>query len=199
MGCQQRGFCSCVVLLKSPAVPLADLLPQGPSGNLSYQMPAWWLKKKQENYNREINFAWKKRRRFFLSSFCEWVLHAARMLAIKSWLARSMGFLIYFVLMNHQCENRLMSQTMLTRASSEVPKEPAETLMISGNFWSGFKLLWIKDLKFASKLMVDALGIWRFNIPTSMGWRTRILPSHPLHVSSSLEYFDEHKACWWWY
>lgn len=69
--CQQKEFCSCLALLKSPAVPLADLLPQGPSGNLCHQMPDWRVRTRTE----KSHFAWKKGRTEFLSSFYERVLH----------------------------------------------------------------------------------------------------------------------------
>lgn len=146
MVCQQKGFCSCVVLLKSPAVPLADLLPQGPSGNLSHQMPAWRLEKRSRIITEKLILPRKRKGvfsvQFLWVSVTGWTQTGYKIL--NCW---SMGSLIYFLLINHQCENRLMSQTMLTRASSEVVEEPAETLMISDNFWSVFKPLWIKALK----------------------------------------------------
>lgn len=65
MVCQQKGFCSCVVLLRSPAVPLADLLPQGPSGNLSHQMPAWRLEKRSRIITEKLILPRKKEGCFF--------------------------------------------------------------------------------------------------------------------------------------
>ena len=148
-------------------------------------------------------FAWKKRKEGILVQF-PWVsvtyrTHAGyKILTCQAILLH--GSLIYFILINDQCENRLMNQTVLTSASSEGAKQPAQTLMISDNFQSGFKPLWVRALKSASKVMVDVLGIWRrFNVSTSMGWRTWGLPSHSLHVSCPLGYFDEHKAHWWGY